>query len=211
MTHSENPIGILIVEDDLEDQNLIIDLLAAGRGDYAVFTAPTPDAGHEALASSQVDVCIVDFLLGASDGLTFIADAQQGGFTGAFLMVTGFGGPDVDDRALDLGVVQYLPKSELNVEVLDRAVRYAGSRRVQQPAAVDRFSKRKGNLSLQMALARDTAIRDAAAAAGISERTAHRRMREEGFMDEVDRLRVELEGRMLDIAAQDVLKGDQPA
>ena len=29
-------------------------------------------------------------------------------------------------------------------------------------------------------------------------------------MDEVDRLRAELEGRMLDIAAQDVLKGDQP-
>ena len=211
MTHTEGPIGILIVEDDLEDQSLIIDLLAAGRGDYTVVTASTPDAGHEALASSPVDVCIVDFLLGASDGLEFISTAKQRGFTGAFLMVTGFGGPEIDDRALDIGVAQYLPKSELSIEVLDRAVRYAGSRRVQQTATVDRFSKRKGNLALQMALAQDAAIRDAAASAGISERTAHRRMREEGFMDEVERLRADLEDRMLELAAQDVLKRDQPA
>ena len=108
---------------------------------------------------------------------------------------------------MSLGVAQYLQKSELSVETLDRAVRYA--RPVSGSPNVDKLSSRKGNLPLQMALARDLGIREAAKAAGISERTAHRRIREDGFMDEVDRLRAELQRRILDLAAKDVLDHDR--
>ena len=200
-------IPVLVVEDDAEDLELITDLLTAGRGEYEIFAASSSEQGLEMLDANKIDVCLVDLRLGTTDGLDFISQGKRSGFAGAFLLVTGFGRSDIDDRAMDLGVAQYLPKAELSVETLDRAVRYARPR--QATISSERLSKRKGNLPLQMALARDAGIRDAAQAAGISERTAHRRMRQEGFMEEVDRLRSELEGRMLDLAAKDVLDQDR--
>ena len=175
MVNSPNSISVLVVDDDVEDVDLMTDLLTAGRGEYEIYTASSAGQGLEVLDLTEIDVCLVDLRLGESDGLDFISESKQRGFAGAFLMVAGFGSPEIDDRAVSLGVAQYLQKSELSVETLNRAVRYAQPR--PGPADVERLSSRKGNLPLQMALARDAGIREAAQAAGISERTAHRRMR----------------------------------
>jgi len=207
MLNNIDVIPVLVVDDDSDDLDLMTALLTAGRGEYEVFTASSAGQALELLDTTEIDVCLVDLRLGESDGLDLVEQIKQAGFSCAFLLIAGFGSDDIDDRAVSLGVTQYLQKSEISVEALDRAVRYA--RPVPGPANVDKLASRKGNLPLQMALARDIGIREAAQAAGISERTAHRRIREEGFMDEVDRLRAELQGRILDLAAKDVLDHDR--
>ena len=58
-----------------------------------------------------------------------------------------------------------------------------------------------------MALAKGRTIREAAAAAGISERTAHRRIEDAQFLEEVEKLKLDLRQRAIDLMAQDLSDG----
>ena len=71
------------------------------------------------------------------------------------------------------------------------------------PAGGSRFVACSGDLQLQVALARGATVRDAANAAGVAERTAHRRLSDPSFRAEVDRLREELRLKIIEnVAAQ---------
>ena len=64
-----------------------------------------------------------------------------------------------------------------------------------------RIAARPGDLQLQIALARGATVRDAAKAAGVAERTAHRRLSDPSFRAEVDRLRNELQQKIVEKVA----------
>ncbi len=202
MTGKPPLIRVLLVEDDRDDMSLIIEMMERGRGNYHVETADNVDDAHEILGSTAIDVCLVDYLLGDSTGLDFVESSREQGHTCNFVLITGVGSPDIDDRAEALGVVQYLSKDEITVDSIDRALRYG---RPRLDSSQQFIPKRKGTLALQIALARDAGIQEAAEASGVSVRTAQRRMRQPGFMEEVARLRTELADRMLDIAAREAL------
>ena len=206
-------IRVLVVDDDEDDLQLLVALLEAGApGTFQIETASTYRAALDNLTGeSEIQVVLVDHRLGPHTAIDLMAAGRKQTFSGAFVLVTGLGSSSVDDAALEAGAAAYITKQELEASALARTVRYAASAvRVADASAggsgalQTSWSPRKGDLALQLALAKGSTAREAAAAAGVSERTVHRRMEVPGFLGEVERLRDALRNRAIEIAAQDI-------
>lgn len=201
----------MVVDDDTEDLQMISALLEAGTTvPLEINPASSYEDALSKLHGAQFDVAVVDHRLGTHTGFDLIKASRAQGFVGSFVLVTGFGSSSIDDQALEAGAAGYIPKQELEPEPLARMVRYAASTSkgaTRTPDEKPTWTPRKGDLALHLALAKGSTVREAAAAAGISERTVHRRMDEPGFLEEVERLRADLRDRALDIAARDISDG----
>ena len=126
----EAPITVLLVDDDDDDRLLVRDALAdAAPGRYALDWVATYEQGLATLLQGVHAVGLLDFRLGAQDGLMLVREAQRLGCKAPLILLTGAGLREVDEAALRAGVADYLDKSRLDGELLDRAIRYALERR----------------------------------------------------------------------------------
>jgi PAS domain S-box-containing protein len=71
------------------------------------------------------DIYVVDYLLGAETGLELIKECVKAGVKKPFILLTGKGDKKTDIDAAKAGVYDYLTKSELNAELLERSFRYS--------------------------------------------------------------------------------------
>jgi len=127
---ADEPIRVLLVEDDEDDYLLTRDLLREKhqRTKFEVKWAPTYEEALEELRTPY-SACLVDYRLGAQDGLTFIERAIANGYSGPLILLTGQGGPDVDAAAMKSGAADYLVKSESTSYLLQRAIRHSIERK----------------------------------------------------------------------------------
>src|SRR5437899_8784197 len=123
-------IKVLLVEDDEDDAVIARDLFSeiAGRR-FVVDWASSFQAGLEAMALNQHDVCLVDYRLGAQDGIELLRSAQERGCQAPVILLTGAGETKVDLEAMEAGAADYLVKTDLQRNSLDRSVRYALQRK----------------------------------------------------------------------------------
>ncbi len=120
---------ILLVEDDEDDFVLIRDLLAEFLGqEFQLAWCPTFAEGLEALSVEVPDVALIDYCLGAEDGLELIRRARAQGCRTPLILLTGQRLARLDSKALEAGAVDYIAKDELSAERLERALRYAVER-----------------------------------------------------------------------------------
>src|SRR5688572_27220095 len=126
MISPENSIRILIVDDD-EDDFLII-------SDYIRNINPTRFVLHwcynylEALTHMKhhnYDLYFVDYRLGAKTGLELLKEAITAQCEEPIVLLTGKGNYKVDMEAMQAGAVDYLVKTELTSEKLERCIRYS--------------------------------------------------------------------------------------
>ncbi|HEX6181326.1 MAG TPA: PAS domain S-box protein [Chitinophagaceae bacterium] len=126
MISPENSIRILIVDDD-EDDFLII-------SDYIRNINPTRFVLHwcynylEALTHMKhhnYDLYFVDYRLGAKTGLDLLKEAISAQCEEPIVLLTGKGNYKVDMEAMQAGAVDYLVKTELTSEKLERCIRYS--------------------------------------------------------------------------------------
>lgn len=126
MISPEHSIPILIVDDD-EDDFLII-------SDYIRNINPTRFVLHwcynylEALAhmkNHNYDLYFVDYRLGAKTGLDLLKEAINLQCDEPIVLLTGKGNYKVDMEAMQAGAVDYLIKTELTSEKLERCIRYS--------------------------------------------------------------------------------------
>src|SRR5687768_2387371 len=120
-------LRVLVVDDDEEDASLTRDLLARAfpAGPPAVTWLQTPPPALAALAAGEADVCLLDYRLGAADGLEVLRDAVLAGCEVPIIMLTGQGGRSVDLRAMEAGAADFLQKGSFEPPQLERAIRYA--------------------------------------------------------------------------------------
>lgn len=127
-------IRILLIDDDEDDFFLTKELFDEMPGFNAIVEwSPTLEGGIQSLKDRAHEVYFVDYLLGIQTGIDFLRSAWQLGNTNPIIMLTGKGDHHIDKMAMELGASDYLVKSELDVEKLERALRYA----------VDRYEARK--------------------------------------------------------------------
>ncbi len=127
-------IRILLIDDDEDDFFLTKELFEEMPGFNAIVEwSPTLEGGIQSLKDKAHEVYFVDYLLGIQTGIDFLRSAWQLGNTNPIIMLTGKGDHHIDKMAMELGASDYLVKSELDVEKLERALRYA----------VDRYEARK--------------------------------------------------------------------
>jgi diguanylate cyclase (GGDEF)-like protein len=119
-------VKLLIVDDDEDDLYLITDALSeVTRTSYAVTTASSSLLAMVELSKSNFDVIFSDYRLGAVTGVDFINSVRASGIDTPIILLTGISDHLVDNAALKAGSSDFIPKTAITADVLDRSVRYA--------------------------------------------------------------------------------------
>jgi signal transduction histidine kinase len=119
-------ISVLLVEDDEDDYVIIRDILSEIEGqEFLLDWVSTHQGAMDKAASNRHDVCLMDYRLGQKDGIQLTRDLLRQRFQGPIILLTGLGSHEVDIRAMREGVADYLEKSNLSTELLERSIRYA--------------------------------------------------------------------------------------
>jgi signal transduction histidine kinase len=148
-------VRVLLIDDD-EDSRLITQGLLA-RVDHARYTLEWKggyDAGLEALRNGGYDACLLDYRLGARDGLELLRQAQADGSRVPIIIMTGQGEHAIDVQAMKAGAADYLGKEELDASRLERSIRHAIERRqwmvqLEQLAAAEHAARLDREHALQ--------------------------------------------------------------
>ncbi len=126
MLPSNLPTRILIVEDD-EDDFLIIEACIKDIPEKAFKIDWCYDYSEalQRIGKANYDIYFVDYLLGEKTGLELLQEAIGMGCEEPLVLLTGIGNRQVDIQAMTIGAVDFLVKSEINTEKLERCIRYA--------------------------------------------------------------------------------------
>ena len=138
------PMQILILDDsELDRQRLLRLCQDAGLVFDATETA-TIDTFMAALVSGDFDLVFIDYLLAGEDGLDAVdALAQMTNQTAASIMIAGEGRLDVAVEAMRRGCSDYLTKSAMTVDGLQKSVTTALERRMMAAALEDAREQRQ--------------------------------------------------------------------
>jgi diguanylate cyclase (GGDEF)-like protein/PAS domain S-box-containing protein len=135
VTDSGRPIKVLLVEDDEDDFVLARDLLSEVYGEACQLDwEDTCDGARDAIGRGKYDVALIDFRLGACNGLDLVRDAMANGSTEPLILLTGHDSLEVDLEAMDAGATDYLVKGEITAPMLERSIRYAIERKKAEAA-----------------------------------------------------------------------------
>ncbi|WP_039917759.1 response regulator [Cellvibrio mixtus] len=138
-------VKLLIVDDDEDDFLLTKELLSEINQNYQLEWAPTFEKGLSLLGENSHDLCLMDYKLGAQDGIALLRQAHDAGFSGPIILLTGIHRAEVDIQALEAGAVDYLVKSGLSAEQLARSIRYALARNEVEKERVERLKAEAEN------------------------------------------------------------------
>src|SRR5690606_21334564 len=126
MVSSSQLVRILIIDDDEDDFiltsgfiNSIEDRTCDIQWCYNYKTA------LEHIESKKFHLYFVDYRLGAKTGIDLLAEAMKMNCEEPIILLTGKGNSAIDKQAMQMGAVDYLIKSELTPEKLERCIRYA--------------------------------------------------------------------------------------
>lgn len=114
------------MDDDEDDIYLIADALSeVTRTRYDITTASSSLLAMVELSKSSFDVIFSDYRLGVVTGVDFINSVRAAGIDTPIILLTGISDHLVDNAALEAGSSDFIPKTAITPDVLDRSVRYA--------------------------------------------------------------------------------------
>ncbi len=123
---ADQQVKVLLIDDDEDDAVLIRDWLAEiETASFVVDWVQTYQDALEAIGSTRHDVYLVDYRLGEHTGLEVLQRVMECEGKAPVIMLTGAGNRRVDEEAMQAGAADYLVKSHLNVDLLERSIRYA--------------------------------------------------------------------------------------
>jgi FixJ family two-component response regulator len=142
---SANPLRILLIDNDEDTFVLTRSLLSRVAGTaFEVEWASSYDAGLGALREGRHDACLLDYRLGAGDGMELLHQASAEGWRAPIIMLTGQGDHGIDLQAIKAGAADYLVKGQLTDAVLERAIRYA----IERSGAIEERLRNEAHLRL---------------------------------------------------------------
>lgn len=119
-------IKILIIDDDEDD--FIITSSYLREIPFANFQIDWCSKHEEALqliCRKEYDLYFIDYFLGSITGMDLLRYAISCNENSPLILLTGKGNRDISLAALEAGAFDYLVKSELNTEKLERCIRYS--------------------------------------------------------------------------------------
>lgn len=139
-THSEvapkesqtKRMNVLVLDDSEVDRKMIIRLCNRAGLNCIMSEADSLSELKSALDHTCFDLIFVDYLLGADNGLDAIKEIlkHKNQSAAASIMIAGAGQIDIAVEAMRLGCADYLTKSMLSVEALQKSVATAIERKV---------------------------------------------------------------------------------
>lgn len=120
----DTPIQVLLVDDDQNSYLLTRRMLSKMRDSFQIEWAPSYETGLEAIVRKEHDVYLLDYRLGARNGLELLREAIAAGCKEPIIMLT-TENPAVDTEAMKLGAADFLSKDRLDSALLERSIRYS--------------------------------------------------------------------------------------
>lgn len=131
----KTPVKILIVDDDEDDFFIIKEYISGIKEqDFIVEWCGIYKEAYNKICEGQYDLYFVDYLLGAKTGLDLIKETSKKNNEAPVILLTGNGNYAIDMKAMQYGAVDYLVKSDLNTEKLERCIRYSMERAISTKA-----------------------------------------------------------------------------
>jgi PAS domain S-box-containing protein len=123
---TQQQIKILIIDDDEDDYFIISAYLKEISGTTFItdWCNNYSDAVGE-IKSGAHDIYFVDYKLGNKTGLHLLKEATHLQSDRPIILLTGKGNKSIDIEAMKSGATDYVIKSELNSEKLERCIRYS--------------------------------------------------------------------------------------
>src|SRR5258705_6899245 len=119
-------IKIAIIDDDEDDYFLIKDYIRRIEGNnFIIDWCNDYDEAIEKIKAKAYDLYFVDYRLGHRTGLELLQEVSLMGCDDPIVLLTGKGNKSIDIQAMQNGATDYLVKSELNTEKLERCIRYS--------------------------------------------------------------------------------------
>ncbi len=145
MSRPSNTANILIVDDDQDDFIITSEYVShIPNTNYKTDWCPRYADALEHMMAHRYDLYFVDYRLGAKSGVDLLKAVIDKGFEDPVILLTGKGNQAVDIEAMQLGAVDYLVKTELGIEKLERSIRYALDRAATLKALKSNEKKYRG-------------------------------------------------------------------
>jgi PAS domain S-box-containing protein len=126
MSSKPQQVRILIIDDDEDDFFITSEYLRQiEEYDLKIDWCFKFNDAVEQLKGHGYDIYFVDYRLGAKTGLDFLKESIRLGCEEPIVLLTGKGNKDVDIEAMQMGATDYLIKTELNTDKLERCIRYS--------------------------------------------------------------------------------------
>jgi len=138
----EKRIRCLLIDDD--EAAFLLTQAIMGQipwADFALEWVSTADEGAAAIAECAHDVYLIDYLIGEDSGIDLVRQARADGIRAPMILLTGKGRHEVDVRAMEAGLSDYLDKTKVDPDLLERSIRYAIDR-VRAQAALRESEER---------------------------------------------------------------------
>ena len=123
-------LKILLVDDDEDDYIITRDLLTEIKGmEFDLQWVATYNDALEVMGLNSHDVYLLDYRLGEQTGMDLLRTAVKKGCRAPMILLTGQGNHELDIKAIKTGASDYLVKSEINADLLERSIRYSIERK----------------------------------------------------------------------------------
>jgi len=150
---AHNKLNILLIEDD-EDDYLITKRYINNIPDKQItldWISSFAEA-KQALATSQHDICLIDYRLGENTGLELLQYAEEIKYRAPTIILTGQADHETDIEATEAGASDYLVKAELDSRQLERTFRYA----IKMQRTMDRLRQARDSLEEEIGIRKKT-------------------------------------------------------
>jgi PAS domain S-box-containing protein len=126
MYNSAQPVRILIIDDD-EDDFILTSTFIQGIEDrkFDIQWCYNYKQALQHISRKEFDIYFVDYRLGAKTGIDLLREACRDFCEEPIILLTGKGNSAIDKQAMEMGAVDYLVKSDLTTEKLERCIRYS--------------------------------------------------------------------------------------
>ena len=122
----QSDIQILIVDDDEDDFIITSEYIRhIPATSFEIDWCHKYDEALQYMLDGKYDLYFVDYRLGAKSGVDLLKEALSNNCEEPIILLTGKGNYEVDIEAMQLGAVDYLIKTELSIEKMERSIRYA--------------------------------------------------------------------------------------
>jgi len=136
-----NLIKIALIDDDEDDFLIIAEYIKSIKANLHVEWIPDYDTALTRINERAYNIYFADYRLGKKTGLELLQEASANGCREPIVILTGKGDRNIDIQAMQSGATDYLVKSELNTEKLERCIRYALERAQAFRDLLDRENK----------------------------------------------------------------------
>jgi DNA-binding response OmpR family regulator len=121
-----SPQKILLIDDDPLVAQLVGMIVGAFREtSYTLEHSPDYSGGLQRLLSNSYALCLLDYRLGEGDGLQLLHEAKSKHCPTPIILLTGDNREETDLAAMEGGASDFIIKSDLKPELLERAIDYA--------------------------------------------------------------------------------------